>query len=104
MMAPLIVWVVLTGIPPKTDTKSVVAPALSAEKPATDLSLVNRVVTHRVRNSPARSQINNGNSSTIRRDQKAESRKPSGGQICRLAVRLVYTPTGQLATMGPGTY
>ncbi len=40
MMAPVMVWVVLTGIPPKAVPSKVMAPAVSAQNPPTGLSLV----------------------------------------------------------------
>src|SRR5271169_5890815 len=39
-MAPVMVWVVLTGIPARAVPKRVMAPAVSAQKPPTGLSLV----------------------------------------------------------------
>lgn len=40
MMAPVIVWVVLTGMPAIAVPSNVMAPAVSAQKPPTGLSLV----------------------------------------------------------------
>ena len=40
MMAPVMVWVVLTGMPQRAVPRSVTAPAASAQKPPTGLSLV----------------------------------------------------------------
>src|SRR4051794_23494659 len=40
MMAPVMVCVVLTGIPAKAVPNNVIAPAVSAQKPPTGLSLV----------------------------------------------------------------
>ncbi len=42
MIAPVIVWVVLTGIPKWDDTNSVIAPAVSAQKPPNGVSFVMR--------------------------------------------------------------
>ena len=39
-MAPVMVWVVLTGIPARAVPKRVMAPAVSAQNPPTGLSLV----------------------------------------------------------------
>ena len=41
-IAPVMVWVVLTGIPASAVEKRVIAPADSAQKPPTGLSLVMR--------------------------------------------------------------
>src|SRR5579871_1443752 len=41
-MAPVMVWVVLTGIPANAVAKRVMAPAVSAQNPPTGLSLVMR--------------------------------------------------------------
>ena len=43
MIEPLIVWVVLTGMPPIAVPISVMAPAVSAQKPPTGRSLVMRI-------------------------------------------------------------
>ncbi len=40
MIAPVMVWVVLTGIPDNAVPNSVIAPAVSAQKPPKGLSLV----------------------------------------------------------------
>lgn len=40
MMAPVMVWVVLTGIPKKAEVKSETAAPVSAQNPSTGLSLV----------------------------------------------------------------
>ena len=40
MMAPVIVWVVETGMPPRVAPTSVSAPAVSAQKPPVGCSLV----------------------------------------------------------------
>src|ERR1700741_456148 len=42
IMAPVIVWVVLTGMPANAVANSVMAPAVSAQKPPTGLSFVMR--------------------------------------------------------------
>ena len=42
VMAPVMVWVVLTGIPKCEDTNRVMAPAVSAQKPPKGLSRVMR--------------------------------------------------------------
>jgi len=54
-MAPVIVCVVLTGMPPKTAIKRVAAPAVSAEKPPTGFSLV-EPLAHGAHNSPSTAQ------------------------------------------------
>ena len=55
MIEPLIVWVVLTGMPPMAVPMSVTAPAVSAEKPPTGRSLVIRMpMVFTMRQPPAR--------------------------------------------------
>src|SRR6266571_2692652 len=55
MMEPVMVWVVLTGMPPAAVPMSISAPAVSAQNPPTGRSLVSRIpMVLTIRQPPAR--------------------------------------------------
>ena len=55
MIAPVIVWVVLTGMPKVADPNSAIAPAVSAQKPPTGWRAVSRIpIVCTIRQPPRR--------------------------------------------------